>query len=199
MSSDQKKQDLLDIARSGNGRAVQDKIIAKAVEKGCSEYYGITVDQAVACLRDDEINDIYHDVLNDYSTPDKARQALLDKAVDKMEDKVPGVLKDVAAKRDFQGVAYDMLEKELDKLPDADKKRFISDVLEGRMPDAGTLQSEAMRMIPGINTAYITDLLQDGNVKSLIESSLKNYLQSQISSFISGECSAVKTSSAANI
>jgi len=200
LSSEQKKQDLMDLANNGtpSGNAVHDKLIQKAVDKGCYEHYGITVDQAVGCLRNDEINDVYHDIMTDYSTPDNAKKALLNKAVDKMGNNAPSALKNVAVQKDFQGAAADALEKELDKISSSDKRRFVSDVLEGRMPDSNTLQSEAVRMIPNINTNYVSTLLQNTNVNALIESSFKSYLQEQVNSFVSGGCQ-VKNLTIANI
>jgi hypothetical protein len=192
LSSEDKKQELTEIANSGNAEAVRDKVIEKAVEKGCSEDYGIGIEQAANCLRPDEIDDLYYDTLTSIETPDNAKQMLLNKAVDKMGDKAPAVLQTVAAHQDFQGSAQQMLANELDKLPDSDKKRFVTDALQGRMTDSSDLQSEIVKMIPSINTNYITSLMNNGNIKSLIEANLKAELEKQVKSFISGECAKTK-------
>ncbi|MBW2990165.1 M23 family metallopeptidase [Candidatus Woesearchaeota archaeon] len=191
LSTDEKKQALLEIARSSSGREVKDKIIEKALEKGCGESYGISAEQAINCLDNEEVENIYHKVLTDYSTPDKVKQFLLDKAIDKFDEKTPDVLKEIVLKRDFKGAAKDMLEKELDKLPDAVKKEFITDILEGRLPDVEYLQQELVKMIPAVNNEYVNALLKDGNVKNLIESTLKSEIEKQLGSFFSDECVAI--------
>jgi len=193
LSSDQKKQDLLDVAQSSSGSELKENLIQKAVEKGCVDNYGVSVETAISCLRDDEIEEIYNEAISNYQNPEQARQALMDKAIDKMEEKAPDILKNVAQQRDFQGLAYQMLQNELDKLPDDDKKRFINDALEGRMIDAETIQSEVVKMIPALNNQYVNALLQDGDIKGILESALKSALEKQVGSFFQGECVKVHT------
>lgn len=199
MTSEQKKAVLLEVARGGNGQEIADRLIEKAVEKGCAEHYGISLDQAVACLRDDEITAVYDEMLSSMQTPEAAKQALLNKAIDEMGDKAPAVLKTVVLQQDFQGAAMQMIESELNKMDDSQKKQFITDALDGKMPDASAIQQELATMIPALNNSYITAIMQNGNVKSLLESTLKEELQKQLDSFISGKCVPVNKEAVGNI
>ena len=192
ISSDEKKQDLLDLANSGSGVEVRDKLIAKAVEKGCSEDYGITPEQAMNCLGADDIDEIYSEMLNDFQTADQARQELLNKAVDRLGDKAPDALKQLVMSGDIRGVAQEMLQQELNNMPDSMKKQFINDALEGRMPGVEELQTEIFKSIPALDNEYVNALLQDGNVNALIKDKLENYLQEQLKSFLQGECVPVQ-------
>ena len=183
---------MLDLANSGSGVEVRDKLIAKAVEKGCSEDYGITPEQAMNCLGADDIDEIYSEMLNDFQTADQARQELLNKAVDRLGDKAPDALKQLVMSGDIRGVAQEMLQQELNSMPDSMKKQFINDALEGRMPGVEELQTEIFKSIPALDNEYVNALLQDGNVNALIKDKLENYLQEQLKSFLQGECVPVQ-------
>ncbi|MBU1199446.1 MAG: M23 family metallopeptidase [Nanoarchaeota archaeon] len=188
LTADQKKKDLLEIANSRNGQEIRDMLVEKAVEKGCVDSYGISAEQAVACLRNDEIEDVYHDALNSFETAESAKEQLLNKAVDKFDENAPEILKEVASTRDFKGAAYDMLQKELNELPDSMKNQYVHDILEGRLPDTSQLQSEMLRMIPAIDNEYVNALMRDGNIKGLLESKLKSFLEQHLNSFLSVDC-----------
>jgi len=192
LSSDEKKQDLLDLASSSSGEEVRDKLIAKAVEKGCSEDYGITPEQAMNCLGADEIDAIYSEMLNDYQTADQAKQELLNKAVDRLGENAPSALKELVMSGDIKGLAQEMLQEELNNMPDSTKKQFINDVLEGRMPGVEALQSEIMKRIPALDNEYVNALLRDGSINALIKDKLESYLKSQLNSFLQGECVPVQ-------
>jgi hypothetical protein len=186
-----KKEALIDVAKSSSGSDVRDKIIEKAVNKGCAASYGIDVDEAVVCLRDDEISELYSEVLSDYQTSDSAKQALLNKAVDRLGDRAPSVLKKVVMQRDLSGVAYEMVQSELSNMPDYAKSQFVTDILQGGMVDSDTLQTELFKMIPSIDNSIIPNLLSDGNINSLLGDALKSALEGEVNSFVQGECTPV--------
>jgi hypothetical protein len=191
LASYDKKEALIEVAKSGSGGDLQNKIIEKAVNKGCVSSYGVNVDQAIACLRDDEISELYREVLSDYQTSDSAKQTLLNKAVDRLGDRAPSVLKNVVMQRDFSGIAYEMVQSELSSMPDYAKSQFVTDVLQGGMPGSEMLQSELFKMIPGLNNNMVSNLLSDGNINSLLGDALKTALEGEVNSFVQGECTPV--------
>lgn len=190
LNSYEKREALLDVAKSSSGSDVRDKIIEKAVNKGCVNY-GVDVNEAIACLRDDEISELYREVLSDYQISDSAKQGLLNNAVDRLGDRAPSILQNVITQGNFNSVAYELVQSELKNMAPDTQSQFITDILQGGMPGSEMLQSEIFKMMPGINSNMAGNLLADGNINSLLGDSLRTALDSEVNSFLQGECTPV--------
>jgi uncharacterized protein YgiB involved in biofilm formation len=190
LSSDEKKQLLVDMATTKNSGEVKDALVKKAVQKGCAADYGVSAEQAASCLSNKDIDEVFSDMLSGYNSAPSTRQELLEQSINRIDSqgKSPEVLKRLVRSGDFKGAAQDALMDELSKLPDDSKKAFVSDVLEGKMPDAGTLQSELVKLIPEVNSQYFNALVKDGNIQSLLKDNLEGALKRQLDSFLNGTC-----------
>ncbi|MBN2459669.1 M23 family metallopeptidase [Candidatus Woesearchaeota archaeon] len=186
-----KAQDLLDVAKGSGGSDLSQKLIQVADQKGCFENSEVNVDNALNCLRSDEINDFYQDYLKDYNALTSGQQALIDRSIDRMGgSQSSDVLKQIATNTDPYSIASQLLDEAMKEMPDWAKSEMIYDVMDGRLPDAEMLQSELLKMIPDINSEMLGGLVSDGNLNSLLRGNMEQYLQSQLNSFLQGGCTS---------
>jgi hypothetical protein len=192
MDPGDKAQDLLEVAQSSNGGELSQRLIAAASEKeGCVDSNDMSVDNAMNCLRRDEVETIYDKYLRENNGLNSGQQALIEKSIDRMD--APDALKQLALNSDPDGIANQLLGEALKEMPDWAKNDMVADLMDGRLPDAEMLQSEVLKMMPDVNSEIMNNLMADGNIRSLLGGNLEQYFQSQVNSFLQGGCTPSQT------
>ncbi|MFH0870029.1 MAG: M23 family metallopeptidase [archaeon] len=188
LTADQKRQDILSTANDARGGDLEQKIINKALEKRCGDY-DIDVETAMDCLDDNDVEEAYDESLMEFNAVEQGGSAaLIERGMDRMgPTKTRDILGNVVS-QNYRGLASDMVQAELAKMPESSKREFIQDALQGRIPDANVIQSELLKMATTNNNDYVTKILQNGNIRDLLQDTLKTELEKQLKSFIKSEC-----------
>jgi len=188
LTAEQKRQDIMSAINDAWGGELEQKIIDKALEKRCGDY-DIDIETAINCLDDKEVEEAYDEALLEFSSLEQGgSSALIERGIDRMDPaKTKDILRNVVS-QNYRGLASDLVQAELAKIPESSKRELIHDALQGKTPDASIIQSELLKMATSNNNEYITKILQNGNIRGMLQDTLKKELEKQLNSFIVSEC-----------
>jgi hypothetical protein len=179
---EQKRKVLAQAANTERGRAIKDAILRESKKKNCVAAE-TDVQKQIECLNSADLDRIMRDTINIKSAETaivKAQTAAMDgqTAVDALRG---------LSQESIESISSRIIAEELNRMPDSIKKEIMSDVLTSNNPADAILQREISRMIPQLD-GRLDQIMQNGNVRALLEDELKNQLTKQLGLFKTGTC-----------